>query len=147
MPNIIEIPATHVPPASNARLLYDQGRLEETVAFCQKELPLLERQLPTKSQRVPSEEQPDSAPYQYHALTAILVDAECQLDRWKAAKETLGRYRVRFPRDPWGYNVGATVTRRDPEVKDREAVSHAAGMLEEEARRLEGKAPSRKKTR
>ncbi len=137
--HLFTLPNTMVPPASNARLLYDQARLEETVAFCQKELPLIEKEMPAKSQKRPQEEDPASGPYQYFALTAVLVDSLAQLGRWKTAKEALGRYRAHFPRDPWGYTVGAMVTRRDPEVKDREAVREAAEMLEAEAMRLEGK--------
>lgn len=139
MSALFTIPPTPTPPASNARLLYDQARLEETVAFCQKELPLLEKQLPAKSQKLPEQEQVSSAPYQYFALTHILVDSLAQLARWKTAKETLGRYRVHFPRDPWGFAAGAEITRHDPQVQDRAAVARAAELLEAEAKRLEGK--------
>ncbi len=145
MPPIFNLPPTPLPPASNARLLYGQGRFEETVAFCQKELPLVEKEIPARSQKRPSEEPPEAPAYQYFALTAILVDSLAQLERWKAAKEALGRYRMHFPRDPWGYAEGAEVTRRDPEVKDRSAIHEAAAMLEAEARRLEGKPPPKKK--
>ncbi len=136
---ILNLPTPISPPASNARLLYDQGRLEETVAFCQKELPLVEREIPSRSQKVPAREESDSPLFQYYALTAILTDALVRLKRWKAAKEALGRYRAHFPRDPWGFTVGADVTRRDPDVKDAGAVTEAAAMLEAEAKRLGSK--------
>ncbi|MGB8645085.1 MAG: hypothetical protein WCF84_07595 [Anaerolineae bacterium] len=139
MANLLTLPSTSVPPALNARVLYDQALLEETVAFCQQELPLVEKEIPAKSQKRPSAEAPTSPLYQYYALTAILTDTLAQLERWKAAKEVLGRYRVHFPQDPWGYTVGAEVTRRDPQVKDPEAVQEAIEMLESEAQRLEGK--------
>jgi hypothetical protein len=119
--------------------LYDQKRLEETVAFCQKELPLLEKQIPAKSQKLPGQNDSSAASYQYFALMRILVDSLVQLGRWKTAKEALGRYRMHFPRDPWGFAAGAEVTRLDPQVQDRAAVLHAADLLEAEARRLEGK--------
>ncbi len=146
MSAIFMIPPTPAPPASNARLLYDQNRLEEAVAFCQKELPLLEKQIPAKSQKRPEQEELSSASYQYFALTRILIDSLAQLGRWKTAKEALGRYRVHFPRDPWGFAAGAEITRLDPQVQDRAAVQHAAELLEAEARRLEGK-PVKKKVR
>ena len=139
MPPLITIPPTPLPPASNARLLFDQHRLEETVAFCQKELPLLEKEIPAKSQKLPEQEDPSAAPYQYYALNCLLVEALAELGRWKPAKEALGRYRTHFPRDPWGYTLGADITRRDPAVKDRSAVEHAADLLEAEGRRLAGK--------
>ncbi len=147
MPPVLTVPLTPAPPASNARLLYNQQRLEETVAFCQKELPLIEKEVPNRSQKVPQNEDALSPTYQYFALTAILVDSLAQLGRWKAAKETLGRYRMRFPRDPWGYEAGAEVTRLDPEVKDREAVEEAAELLEEEARRIQSRSVAKRKSR
>ncbi len=139
------IPASLVPPASNASLLYRQNRVAETVAFCQKELALLETQIPAKSVKLPQQDDPASAPYQYFVLTRILVNALAELERWKAAKEVMGRYRVHFPRDPWGFSAGADVTRRDPEVKDRSAVRRAAELLEREAKRLEASASSKAK--
>ncbi len=145
MPSLYKLPDTPHPPASNARLLYDQNRLEEVVAFCLKELPLIARDLPARSQRRPPEEEAASAAFQYFALTAILVDALAELGRWKAAKEALGRYRVRFPKDPWGFSAGAEITARDPEVKDREAVGRAAELLRTEADRLAEPPPAKKK--
>ncbi len=133
------IPPTPAPPASNARLLYDQKRLEEAVAFCQKELPLIEKQIPAKSQKLPEQDETSAASYQYFALMRILVDSLAQLGRWKTAKEALGRYRMHFPRDPWGFAAGAEITRLDPQVQDRAAVQHAAELLDTEARRLGGK--------
>ncbi len=146
MSALFMIPPTPAPPASNARLLYDQNRLEETVAFCQKELPLLEKQIPAKSQKLPEQEENASASYQYSAVTRILVDSLAQLGRWKSAKEALGRYRMHFPRDPWGYTAGAEITRRDPQVQDRAAVQQAAALLEAEAKRL-SHPPAEAKTR
>ena len=55
---------------------------------------------------------------------------------WKAAKEALGKFRVRFPRDPWGFSAGAEATRRDPQVHDPAAVQRAIELLEGEAERL-----------
>jgi hypothetical protein len=133
-----DIPDGLVPPASNARLLYDDNRFEETVAFCQKELRLLDKHIPAKSGGLPQTDLPSSAPFQYLCLTSILVNALAELERWKAAKEVMGRYRVHFPRDPWGFAVGAELTRRDPQVKDRAAVQRATELLEAEGRRLEG---------
>jgi hypothetical protein len=140
MPTLFTIPPSLVPPASNAQLLYGQDRFAETVAFCQKELGLLETQVPAKSVKLPQQDEPASATYQYFGLTCILVIALAELGRWKVAKEVMGRYRVHFPRDPWGFSLGAEVTRRDPEVKDRAAVQRAAELLETEAQRLEAKA-------
>lgn len=117
-------------------MLYDQNRLEETVAFCLKELPLISRDLPQKSQKRPENEEPSSPAFQYLALTAILTDALAQLGRWKAAKEALGRYRTRFPKDPWGFTAGAEITAQDPDFNDREAVDRAVEMLRAEAERL-----------
>lgn len=145
MTPLYAIPASLVPPASNARLLYEQDRVAETVAFCQKELALLETQIPAKSVKQPQQGEPASTPYQYFVLTCILVDALAELGRWKSAKEVMGRYRTHFPRDPWGFSAGAEVTRRDPEVKDRAAVQRAAELLETEAMRLEAGATSKGK--
>jgi hypothetical protein len=140
MPTLFAIAPSLVPPASNAQLLYDQHRFAETVAFCQKELGLLETQAPAKSVKLPQQDEPASATYQYFGLTCVLVNALAELGRWKVAKEVMGRYRVHFPRDPWGFSAGAEVTRRDPEVKDSAAVQRAAELLETEAQRLVAKA-------
>lgn len=136
MPPLFNIPESLAPPASNALMLYRQNRFEETVAFCQKELPLIEKQIPAKSVKSPQQDEPTSGPFQYYALTLILVDALAELERWRAAREALGRYRVHFPRDPWGYAAGAEVQRRDPDVSDREAVKRAIELLEGEAKKL-----------
>jgi hypothetical protein len=120
-------------------MLYQQHRIEETVAFCQKELALLEKQIPAKSVKLPTADSADSALHQFYLLTLILVNAQTELGRWKAAKELLGRYRMHFPRDPWGFAAGAEVTRRDPQVKDPAAVQRAVELLQGEAKRLEGK--------
>jgi hypothetical protein len=145
MPTPFAIPDTLVPPASNAQLLYNANRFEETVAFCQMELALLEKLIPAKSGALPQEDQPSSAPFQYFGLTSILVNALAELERWKAAKEVLGRYRVHFPHDPWGFAIGAEITRRDPQVNDRAAVQRAVELLEVEGKRLEVKAQSKHK--
>jgi hypothetical protein len=134
------IPTSLVPPASNALLLYNASRFEETIAFCQKELALLEKQIPAKSARRPDQYEPASGPFQYFGLTCILVNALAELGRWKAAKEVLGRYRLHFPRDHWGFSAGAEITRRDPDVRDHAAVQRAAELLEAEGKRLEAKA-------
>jgi hypothetical protein len=140
MPTLFPIPSSLLPPASNARLLYDAGRLLETVAFCQKELAHLEKQIPAKSVVLPQRDRPGSGSFQYFGLTCILVNALAGMERWKSAKEVLGRYRMHFPRDPWGFTTGAEITRRDPQVRDRAAVLRAAELLETEGRRLKAKA-------
>ena len=142
MPILFAIPNSLLPPASNARMLYEASRFEETVAFCQKELERLEKQVPEKSVALPQQGQPPSELFQYFGLTCILVNALAELGRWKAAKEVLGKYRTHFPRDSWGFAAGAEITRRDPLVKDREAVQRAAELLEAEGKRLEVKAAS-----
>jgi hypothetical protein len=139
MPVPFAIPTELVPPASNARLLYDARRFEETVAFCQKELASLESEIPAKSLKRPDGYDSASGPFQYFGLTCILVNALAELGRWKAAKESLGRYRVHFPRDPWGFAAGAEITRLDPQVRDHSSVKRAAELLEEEGKRLEAK--------
>jgi hypothetical protein len=133
------IPADLMPPASNARLLYDAHRFEETVAFCQKEIGSLEKEIPARAVKRPVHGDPAAPQYQYFGLTCVLVNALAELGRWKAAKEALGRYRMHFPRDPWGFTVGAKITRLDPDVKDHTAVARAAELLETEGRRLEAK--------
>jgi hypothetical protein len=143
MPTPCVIPNSLVPPASNAQLLFDSSRFEETVAFCQKELAHLELQIPSKSVKRPRQDQLASAPFQYFGLTCILVNALAELRRWKAAKEVLGRYRLHFPRDPWGFTTGAEITRRDPQVRDPAAIQRAAELLEAEGKRLEAKAASK----
>lgn len=139
MPPPCAVPASLVPPASNARLLYEQARFEGTVAFCQKELALLEKRIPAKTSKRPGSDDPESGAYQYFCLACILVNALAELERWKAAKEVLGKYRTHFPTDPWGFAVGAEVTRRDPVARDRPAVDRAAALLEAEGVRLAAK--------
>lgn len=140
------IPDPLVPPAFNARILYDANRFEEAVAFCQKESSLLEKQLPAKSVKLPRQDLPDSVPFQYFALACILVNSLIELGRWKSAKEVLGRYRTHFPRDPWGFAIGAVTTRADPEVQDRAAVQRAADLLQMESERLESMAASKRRS-
>ena len=73
------------------------------------------------------------------APPSLSDDALAQAQNWKAAKEVLGKYRVHFPRDPWGFRAGAEVTRLDSQVKDKAAVERAIELLEGEATRLESK--------
>src|SRR6185295_2749245 len=103
------------------------------VAFCEQELAARDKQIPPRSTKPPQLAEPDSAVYQYYALTLVMVNALAQLREWKAAKEALGKYRVHFPRDPWGFDAGGEVTRRDPQVKDKAAVQRAVELLEGEA--------------
>ena len=107
--------------------------------MCDKELAALEKQIPARNTKLPQHAEPGSAMYQYYALTVIQVNALAELQEWKAAKETLGKYRVRFPQDPWGFKAGAEVTRRDTAVKDKAAVQRAIELLEGEAERLASK--------
>ncbi len=142
MKPLFETPAKLVSPALDAQKLFDAQKFHETVAFCEKELVSLETQIPaTRSVRDKSlrDAEPSSAPFQYYALTLILVNALAALQEWKAAKQALGKYRVHFPRDPWGFRAGAEVTRRDPQVKDKAAIQRAIELLEGEAERLEDK--------
>jgi tetratricopeptide (TPR) repeat protein len=140
MPPLFAPPASLAPPAANAELLYNQDRFEEAVAFCQKELALCAREIPAKSVKRPAEDAPRSPAFQFYALTLILVDALAELERWKAAKEALGKYRAHFPRDPWGFTAGAVIQRRDTAVHDPAAVQRAIELLENEAKRLETRA-------
>lgn len=133
---IFSFPPSLVPPASDAQPLFEQGRFQEAVEFCRAQLAALDAQIPARSPKPPQSSAPTSPLYQYYALTLIMVNALAELKQWKLAKEVLGKYRVRFPRDPWGFEAGAEVTRRDPEVKDRAAVQRAVELLEGEAQRL-----------
>lgn len=139
MPPLFPIPPSLVPPASDARTLFEQGKYPEAADLCREHLAALDQQIPARSHTLPQQAEPGSALYQYYALTLILADALAELGEWKGAKEALGKYRVRFPRDPWGFEAGAQVTRRDPAVKDKAAVQRAIELLEGEARRLAGK--------
>ena len=138
MKPLFPIPSTLVPPASDAQKLLDAEKLDETIAFCQRELAALDKQIPSRSTKPPQQAESGSAVFQYYAQTVILTDALAAMEEWKAAKEALGKYRVRFPKDPWGFEAGAEVTRRDPAVKDRAAVQRAIELLEGEAQRLRG---------
>jgi hypothetical protein len=122
-------------PASDAAKLLDAGKVQEAIALCQKELAALEKSRPTSRKLSPSAD-PASSEYPYYALTLVLVNALAQAEEWKAAKEALGKYRVRYPKDPWGFDAGAEVTRRDPQVRDKAAVQRAVELLEGEAQRL-----------
>lgn len=140
MKPLFPIPTPLVPPASDAQKLYDAQDYDGTIARCQAQLTALEKQFPARNSQPPLQAEPGSAVFQYHALTVILADAFAGTGNWKAAKEALGKYRVRFPRDPWGFEAGAEVTRRDADVKDPAAVQRAIELLEGEARRLRGQA-------
>jgi len=96
----------------------------------------LEKQFPARKLQTPQTAEAGSAIFQYYALTALLVNALAAQAEWKAAKQALGKYRVRFPRDPWGFEAGAEATRRDPQVQDPAAVARAIELLEGEAQRL-----------
>lgn len=136
MPPLFPIPTSLILPAADAQRLYEQGKLAETVELCRKELTRLEKEIPAKSTKPAHDADPASSAYQYFALTLILTDALTAQEDWKAAKEALGKFRVRFPRDPWGFSAGAEVTRRDPQVHDPAAVQRAIELLEGEANRL-----------
>lgn len=136
MPPLFSIPPSLVPPASDAQQLFEQGRFQEAVDFSLDRLAALDKQIPARSNKPPQSSEPASAVYQYYALTLIMANARAELKQWKQGKEVLGQYRVRFPRDPWGFEAGAEVTRRDPEVKDKAAVERAAELLDSEAQRL-----------
>lgn len=131
--------------ALNAQKLLDAKKYHETISFCQAELAALDQQLPPRSTKSPRDAEPNSDAFQYYALTLLQVNAFAELQEWKAAKEALGKYRVRFPRDPWGFRVGAEVTRRDTQVKDQAAVQRAIELLDGEADRLETLAQERGK--
>lgn len=133
---LFHIPPSLVAPASEAKELLERRQYQNAVAFCQEQLAVLDRQVPARSNQPPQAAEPGSPFFQYYALTLLLADALAELKQWKRAKEVLGKYRVRFPRDPWGYEAGAEVTRRDPEVKDQAAVQRAIELLEGEAKRL-----------
>lgn len=139
MKPLFPIPTPLVPPAFDAQKLFDKRKFHETVAWCEKELAALEKQTPARNTKPPQRAEPGSAQFQYFALTLLLVNALAELQEWKAAKETLGKYRVRFPQDPWGFEAGAQVTRCDTDVKDKAAVQRAIELLEGEARRLQQK--------
>lgn len=133
---LFSIPKSLTPPAADAQRLYEHSKLAVTVELCRKELARLEKEIPAKSNKPAQDADPASSAYQYFALTLILTDALAAQEDWKAAKEALGKYRVRFPRDPWGFSAGAEVTRRDPQVHDPAAVQRAIELLEGEANRL-----------
>lgn len=136
---LFPLPDTLQGAAAAAQKQFDAKNFHETLAFCERELAALDKQLAPRSNSLPQNADPNSAPFQYYALTLILVNAFAELHEWKAAKQALGKYRVRFPRDPWGFRAGAEVTRRDPKVQDQAAVQRAAELLEGEAVRLETK--------
>ncbi len=139
MKPLFPFPTQLVPPASDAQKLFDAKKFHETVALCEKELAALEKQIPARNNKLPQQADPGAAVFQYYAFTLILVNTLAELQEWKAAKQALGKYRVRFPRDPWGFRAGAEVTRRDTQVKDKAAVQRAAELLEGEAARLQAK--------
>jgi hypothetical protein len=138
MKPLFDIPPTLGAPASDAQKLFDAQKFHEAIALCEKELAALEKQIPARSPHAPQTAEPGSAVFQYYALTVILVNAFAALHEWKAAKEALGKYRAHFPKDAWGFEAGAEVTRRDTVVKDKAAIARAIELLEGEARRLRG---------
>lgn len=136
---LFAIPNSMQDAAANAQQLFAAQKFHETAALCEKELAALEKQIPARNTKSPQQADSGSAVFQYYALTLILVNALAELGEWKAAKQVLGKYRVHFPRDPWGFRAGAEVTRRDTQVKDKAAVQRAIELLEGEAARLESK--------
>lgn len=132
-----KIPAGLEGAAAEAGALFDSSKFHETVSYAQQHLAALEKHIPARYAKLPRGQDSDSPVFQYYALTVILVDALAELEEWKTAKEALGKYRVLFARDPWGFRAGAEVTRRDPNIKDKAAVQRAAELLEGEAVRLE----------
>lgn len=123
--------------AADANELFQAKKFHETVTHAQQHLSALDKKIPLRYAKIPREAESDSPVFQFYALTVILVDALAELEEWKTAKEALGKYRVHFARDPWGFRAGAEVTRRDPNVKDKAAVQRAVELLEGEAERLE----------
>jgi len=136
MSTLFPPPTSLLPPASAAHKLFAAGKYQQAITLCQQELAALDKQVPARSAKPPQTAETGSAAFQYYALTLVLVNALAQVEEWKLAKEALGKYRVRFPRDPWGFEAGAEVTRRDPVVKDKAAVQRAIELLEGEAQRL-----------
>lgn len=132
-----KIPNSLQGAAAEANQLFQSKKYHETVTYAQQQLAALEKKIPARYTLVPRDAEPNSPVYQYYALTVILVNALAELDEWKPAKEALGKYRVHFARDPWGFRAGAEVTRRDPQVKDKAAVQRAVELLDGEATRLE----------
>ncbi|MDL1899064.1 hypothetical protein FBQ82_22720, partial [Anaerolineae bacterium CFX7] len=105
MKPLFPLPAALVPPASDAAKLFDAGKYDETIAACHAQLDALEKQFPARNLQTPQTAEAGSAIFQYYALTALLVNALAAQAEWKAAKQALGKYRVRFPRDPWGFEA------------------------------------------
>ena len=136
---LFPLPKPLVAPASDAQKLLDTHKYEDAIALCEQQLAALEKQFPARNTKPPQEAEPGSAIFQYYALTVIVTDAYAATEQWKAAKEALGKYRVRFPQDPWGFEAGAEVTRRDTDVKDPAAVQRAIELLQGEAERLRAK--------
>ncbi|HZQ09524.1 MAG TPA: hypothetical protein VFD70_23305 [Anaerolineae bacterium] len=138
MPTLFPIPSNLVGAASDAATLFTSGKVQEAIALCDQQLTALEKQIPPRNSKPPQTADPASPLYQYYALTLILVNSLAQIQEWKSAKAALGKYRVHFPRDPWGFSAGAQVTRRDPVFKDKAAIERAAQLLDDEAKRLQG---------
>ncbi len=137
MPSLFPIPTPLDPSATVANRFYTAGRFQETIGACEEQLETLEPKLLMRSNKSPSKAEAGSDLARYYALTVLLVNALAGAKEWKMAKEVLGKYRVRFPHDAWGFRAGAEVTRRDPAVKDKAAVERAAELLQGEAERLE----------
>ena len=132
---LFPIPATLDPALEPARRAFDARRMDEAERVAREAISQSEYQIPPNLKK--PEGDATASAQRYHAATTILVDVLAAQERWKEAKEVLGHYRVRFPRDPWGFRAGAEVTRRDQQVRDREAVQRAIVLLEGEAQRLE----------
>ena len=130
-----QMPASRATNVSRAVKLFEARKLDETVTYTRTALEQVEKTVALKLKK--PDGIADSPSEQFRDLTLILTNALVSLARWSDAKEVLGRYRVRFPQDAWGFAAGAQVTRHDPQVKDQAAVQRAIELLEGEAKRLE----------
>lgn len=135
---LFAVPADITGAAAEVQSLFQAGRYQEAIGRAEQALAAVESKLAPRSHTVPDRAAGTPAA-EYQALTLLLANAFAAVGEWKAAKEALGKYRVRFPRDPWGFAVGAELTRRDPAVRDREAILRAAELLDGEAERLRAK--------
>ncbi|HEY6042732.1 MAG TPA: hypothetical protein VIX58_11425 [Anaerolineae bacterium] len=129
------VPVTQAANVTRAVELFEARKLDETVTYTRTELERVEKTVALKLKK--PDGIADSPSEQFRDLTLLLTNALVALARWSDAKEVLGRYRVRFPQDAWGFAAGAQVTRADPRVKDQAAVQRAIELLEGEAKRLE----------
>jgi hypothetical protein len=129
------MPVSHATNVTHAAELFETGKPDETIAYARTAVEQVEKTVALKLKK--PDGIADSPSEQFRDLTLILANALVTLARWSDAKEALGRYRVRFPQDGWGFAAGAQVTRADPQVKDQAAVQRAIELLEGEAKRLE----------